>query len=63
MLTHPYIAGQLARERQRDMLTRAERQHLAHQAAAPSRAGRGARRIRPLRRLFRLASRPAAAQS
>jgi hypothetical protein len=63
MLTHPYIAGQLARERQRDMLTRAERHHLAHQAAGPPRAGRGARRIPPLRRLFRLASRPAAAQS
>lgn len=63
MFTHPYIAGQVTQERQRDMLARAQRQHLAHQAAGPPRAGRGARRIRPLRRLFRLASRPAAAQS
>ena len=63
MLTHPYIASEMARERQRDMLARAERHHLAHQVAGPSRAGRGARRIRPLPRLFRLAPRPAAAQS
>jgi hypothetical protein len=63
MFTPPYIASEMARERQRDTLARAERQHVAHQVPGPLRAGRGARRIQPLRRLFRLASRPAAAQS
>jgi hypothetical protein len=36
MFTHPYISGQLARERQRDMLTAAQRQHPARQLTSRS---------------------------
>lgn len=60
MFTHPYISGQLARERQRDMLTRAERHRLTRPATSRTGSAPPAGRIRPLRRVFRLISRPAA---
>ena len=63
MFTHPYLASQLATERQRDMLARADQQRLARQLRGLARASRGAARAqrrlaRPVRR-----SRPAALPS
>ena len=50
MLTHPSIVGELARDRQRDMLASAEQQRPARRYPAESRAtrrvGRPGRRIR-----------------
>jgi hypothetical protein len=50
MFTHPSIASQLARDRQRDMLAYAEQQRPARRYRAESRttrrAGRPGRRIR-----------------
>jgi hypothetical protein len=43
MMHHPYIAQQLAAERQRDMLDRANR----HRLARAARAARAARPARP----------------
>lgn len=60
MFTHPYISGQLARERQRDMLARAEHFRLTRQVTSRTGTARQVGRIRPLRRAFRLISRPAA---
>jgi hypothetical protein len=49
MFTHPYISGQLARQRQRDMLTAAQRQHLARRLT--SRSGQPRKSIRTRQRL------------
>ena len=50
MFTHPYLASQLARERQRDMLAQADQQRLARQlrdlARTSPQAGRTERRTR-----------------
>ena len=59
MFTHPHLASQLATERQRDMLARADQQRLArqlrglarasrHVAWAPRRLTRPVRRSRPV---------------
>ena len=55
---HPLQTGMIARERPRDMLARADRQHLVRSAAA-TRSGRGpARSLEPIvRRLIRRRSR------
>jgi hypothetical protein len=42
MFTHPHIGSQLARERQRDMLARADQQRLARPLRGPARASRRA---------------------
>jgi hypothetical protein len=42
MFTHPYISSQLARERQRDMLTQAREERLARQLRHLARASRRA---------------------
>ena len=42
MFTHPYIGSQLARERHRDMLARADQQRLVRQARDLARASRRA---------------------
>ena len=44
MFTHPYVASQLARERQRDMLAQAGQQRLARQLRDIARASRQAGR-------------------
>lgn len=51
MFTHPYIASQLARERQRDMQTQADNHRLARQFRDLARASRRAEGTgrRPLR--------------
>lgn len=59
MFTHPYIASQLARERQRDMQAQAEQQHLRRQfrdlAITPRNAeGTSRRPRRAWRRALRL---------
>ncbi len=50
MFTHPYIGSQIARERQREMLARADRQRLVRQARefarGPRRAEGTERRLR-----------------
>ncbi|HKA95152.1 MAG TPA: hypothetical protein VKD66_02715 [Streptosporangiaceae bacterium] len=53
---HPHIGGQLASERQREILAQAERHHLARQLAAVARASRRAARAE---RRLRLAVRRA----
>ena len=63
MFTHPYPASEIARERQRDMLARADQQRLVRQLRDLARASRRAQRARwrmtrPLKR-----SRPAALPS
>ena len=60
MFTHPYLASQLARERERDMLAQADQQRLARQLRDLARASRQAtsRTAYPLPRLARC--RPAA---
>ena len=40
MYTHPYTSSQIARDRQRDMLARAEQQRLARQLITGSRPAR-----------------------
>ncbi|HKA94845.1 MAG TPA: hypothetical protein VKD66_01160 [Streptosporangiaceae bacterium] len=47
---HPHISGLNSRERQRDMLARADRQRLARQLRHLARASRHAERIGPRRR-------------
>jgi hypothetical protein len=47
MIHHPYIAQQLAAERQRDMLDRASR-HRQPRAARAARTARSARAARPV---------------
>jgi hypothetical protein len=58
MYTHPHISSQLARDRQRDRLARAEQQRLARQLITPSRPARHgehpARRLVGARRPARL---------
>jgi hypothetical protein len=44
MFTHPYLASELARERQRDMLAQADRQRQARQLRDLVRASRRAER-------------------
>jgi hypothetical protein len=52
MITNPHIAGQIAHERQRDMLAAAERQsQIAQAKAAPSTP----RQVRPVARRLRQA--------
>jgi hypothetical protein len=46
MFTHPYLASELARERQRDMLAQADRQRQARQLSVLVRAFRRAERAR-----------------
>ncbi len=63
MFTHPHPASELARERQRDMLARADQQRLVRQLRDLARASRRAQRARwriprPLKR-----SRPVALPS
>ena len=54
MFTHPYIASQLARERQRDMLAQASQQRLARQLRHLARSSRHAQRAgRPVTRVLR----------
>ena len=43
MYQHPYIAGQLARQRQREILAQAEQHRRARQVLALARAARRAR--------------------
>jgi hypothetical protein len=42
MFNHPYITGELARQRQRDMLAQADRQRLGRQLLALARTSRRA---------------------
>lgn len=56
---HPYVAGQLARERRSDMVAQAQQQrqarHLVALARASRRAGRAERRMRQaVRKALRL---------
>jgi hypothetical protein len=61
MITNPYIATQIAHERQREMLTDAERHSLAAQAKAMGSAPRQRRPVaRRLRRALTAAARLAA---
>ncbi len=54
MFTHPYIASQLARERQRDMLAQASQQRLVRQLRHLARSSRHAQRAgRPVTRVLR----------
>jgi hypothetical protein len=54
MFTHPCIASQLARERQRDMLAQASQQHLARQLRHLARSSRHTQRAgRPATRVLR----------
>jgi hypothetical protein len=55
MNQHPYLISQLASERQREMLVRAEQQRLARQVTAFRRASRRAERTE--RRIRRAAGR------
>ena len=59
MFTHPYLASQLARERERDMLAQAGQQRLARQLRDLARASRQAGRTqqRPRYRARRAAAR------
>ena len=55
---HPLQTGMIARERPRDMLARADRQHLARSAAATRSRRRPARSLGPIvRQLIRGRSR------
>lgn len=60
MFTNPYLVGEFARERQRDMLARADQQRLARQCRTLAQARRPARADRRMARFLRL-SRPALA--
>lgn len=54
---HPLIAGQIAADRHREMLAKAEQERLARQVVAMARAQRAERALRPRRRarlVFRL---------
>ena len=54
MFTHPYVASQLAREHQRDMLAEASQQHLARQLRHLARSSRDTQRVgRSVTRVFR----------
>ena len=54
MFTHPHIASQLARERQRDMLAQASQQRLARQLRHLARSSRQTQRAgRPVTRVLR----------
>jgi hypothetical protein len=54
MVTHPYIASQLARERQRDMLAQASQHRLARQLRHLARSSRHTQRAgRPVTRVLR----------
>jgi hypothetical protein len=54
MCTHPHIASQLARERQRDMLAQASQQHLVRQLRHLARSSRHTQRAgRPVTRVLR----------
>jgi hypothetical protein len=58
MFMQPYTGGQLARERQRDMLAQADRQRLVRQLRQHAKATRPAARTEPrLRRALRTALR------
>jgi hypothetical protein len=50
MFTHPYIASQLARQRQHDMLAQAEQQRLRRQLRDPASTPQRAEGTSPLRR-------------
>jgi hypothetical protein len=62
MFTHPYIASQLARERQREMMAQASRRRLVRQlrehAGATQRAQRAVRRMPRVFRRIRPAALP-----
>jgi hypothetical protein len=59
MLMHPYIIGELARQRQHEMLAQADRQRLARQLHATSGTARYGQRPRQrLRGALRAAARP-----
>lgn len=61
MFMNPYISGELARERQRDMLATAEHQQLARQFRAQRRTAESGERLgRRLRSVLRAAARPRA---
>jgi hypothetical protein len=55
MYNHPSISGQLANERQREMLAQASRLRLAREARRASLAGRQAEPAQRTGRLFRRA--------
>jgi len=55
---HPYVAGQLASERRRELLAQAQRHQLVHQLRALARASERAERAeRRMRRAVRRAMR------
>ncbi len=62
MFTNPYISAELARQRQREMLARAERQRLVqrlHAKSETARFGQGRQRLRgALRAATRLLAAP-----
>jgi hypothetical protein len=54
MITHPHLGGQIASDRQREMLATAERQRLVRELRAQPRASRHAgRTVRRLRQALR----------
>ena len=54
MITHPHIGGQIASDRQREMLATAERRRLVRQLRAQAAApGPGSRTVRRLREALR----------
>jgi hypothetical protein len=59
MYNHPHLNGELARERQREILATAERQHLLQQCRIQStQPGRPARSLQWLRQALRITTRP-----
>jgi hypothetical protein len=55
MFTNSYFSAELGRDRQREMLARAEAQHVARQLRAQSRTAKSVERPRPrLRRALRV---------